>query len=158
MLLVLIAVILAVPTVLLLLIALANPTLLDKVHGLPACAVAAAMLGPVLLVPRRDIQVHGLRPDDHRLWRNDDRLAIDHRRSRIVADVDSAVDPGLVDADGDADTGFAEGAGRQQTADGEDYKVLVPARVKVVVASFTQPAAVYGLPSRVPLQPSRAQG
>jgi hypothetical protein len=58
-LLVLLAVIVAMPAVLLLLIALANPTLLDKVHGLPACAIAAAMLGPVLLVPRRDIQVHG---------------------------------------------------------------------------------------------------
>ena len=43
------------PAMLLLFIAVANPTLLYKVHRLSACAVTAAMLGPVLLVPWRDI-------------------------------------------------------------------------------------------------------
>jgi hypothetical protein len=54
-LLVLLAVVVSLPAMLLLFIAVANPTLLDKIHRLPACAVSAAMLGPVLLVPWRDI-------------------------------------------------------------------------------------------------------
>jgi len=83
-----------------------------EIDGAAAGVVLRAMLAPVLLMSRRDMQVDGLRWNVLRRARNDDRLCIDHWRGRNIANVDLTVKAWLADADGYADI---SGKGRDST-------------------------------------------
>jgi hypothetical protein len=79
------------------------------------------VLGPLLLVAWRHVQVHRRAVHRHRRWRDDHRLRQDHRRGREVADVDPAVDPRLVDAHRHADAGLRKrGRGQADEDEAED--------------------------------------
>jgi hypothetical protein len=78
-----------------LLIPIPNPVLTNKVHRTPTGIVFAAMFFPVLLVARRYIQIQWL-PD--RRLHDQNGLRVDYRRRRVVANVDLAVNTGLVDS------------------------------------------------------------
>src|ERR1035437_3280831 len=90
---------------LVLLIALTHPLFLHKIDRLAAGVVMLAMLGPVLLMRRRHVEVNGFHLHGHLRWRNDHRLRIHHHGRGDVADVDAAIHAGLVDVDGNTDVG-----------------------------------------------------
>src|SRR4051812_38705558 len=104
----------------LMLVALLHPAFLHEVHRLAAGVVLVAMLGPLLLVTRRHVEVQRLLLNDHGLARDDHRLRDNHRRRRRRADVDAAVDAGLDHRDGDADVGLRLRAGRGKGGGGKD--------------------------------------
>src|SRR5574337_1400381 len=84
----------AIPSGVLMLIAVAHPLLLDEVHRTAAGVVAAAVMAPIALVARRNVHVHRRRRRHHAGNRRDDHgLRIDQGRRRIAAaDIDLAVD------------------------------------------------------------------
>src|SRR3989442_7832524 len=86
-------------------IALTHPLLLDEVHGLTASVVAPAVPAPVLLIDNRDVEVDRLLVHGHRRRGDYNRLSVDDSRRRVVADVDAAVDAGLIDANRNSDVG-----------------------------------------------------
>lgn len=61
--------------------------------------VLRAMPAPVFLMPGRYVQINGLHDNMLSRLHRDDRLCIDDRRRRNIADVDLAVEAGLADAD-----------------------------------------------------------
>src|SRR5690606_29390597 len=67
----------------------ADPGVPHEVHRLAASLVAMAVLAPVLLVPRRHVEID--RAPDRRIARrrDDDRLRVDHGRP-CIADDDAA--------------------------------------------------------------------
>jgi len=81
------------------------PSVVPIVHG-----VAVVVALPVLHMARGHVHVdrpgvnHGDGPDDDRRRVHRDRLRVDNRR-RKVPDGELAIEPGLADADGDADVG-----------------------------------------------------
>ena len=87
------------PARMLISIALHHPLFLNKIHRLSASVVAAAMLAPLLLMPRWDIQINRLAHHGHGLLDDDHGLLIHDDGRWSVADVDSPIDTGLVDID-----------------------------------------------------------
>ena len=71
------------------------PVVLNKIHGLPASAVAVAILAPVFLMARRHPQVNRLADHGYRPLLNDDGLREDHQRTRHKAHINAAIKPGL---------------------------------------------------------------
>ena len=86
-------------------IVLANPLLLYEVDGLAAGAVAAAMPAPVVLVVGRHVEIDRTLIHGNRRGRDHYRLRVHNCWLREVADVDSTIGAGLVDADRYADVG-----------------------------------------------------
>ena len=87
------------PTGMLVAVTLDDPLLLNKIHRLSASVIAAAMLTPLLLMPRWNIQVNRLAHHGHWLLHDDHRLLIDDDGRWAVADVNSSINTGLVDTD-----------------------------------------------------------
>ena len=87
------------PLRMLLLVTLAHPLLLYKIHRLAAGVVACAVFAPFLLMPRWNVQVDRLTLYHHGLWCNDHRLGIDEHRRRVVADINAPIDARLINAD-----------------------------------------------------------
>jgi len=79
------------------------PIIPHKVDGPAACVVLPAVLVPVLLMSRWHVQIDRLRCDVLRGSGDHDRLRIDNRRSRNIANIDLAIEPRLAEADGDTD-------------------------------------------------------
>ena len=102
-------VVVTAPPRVLMLIALTHPLVLHKIHRLVACVVLPAVPAPVLLVPRRHVQVNGLALDEHWRWHDDHRLRQHQRGLGIIANVDAAIHTRLGDTDRDADSGMGEG-------------------------------------------------
>jgi hypothetical protein len=102
-----------------LVIAFANPVLVDKINRLPTGVVAMAIGSPVLLMAWRYIEIN-------RTLVNRDRSRCYHHGSGLdqhgglgkVTNVDSAVDAGLVNTDGDANTGLRKGRSQGQGGQG----------------------------------------
>jgi hypothetical protein len=88
----------AAPCGMLTLVPVPDPLLLHKIHGPTASAVAGAIAAPVLLVKRRNVKIG--RRYSNRARRDDHRLRVNHGRRGIAANVDLAVNTGLVDTDG----------------------------------------------------------
>src|SRR4029079_16853201 len=99
----------AMPTRVGVLPAFLHPALLHEVHRLTAGGVAAAVALPVTLMLHRHVQVHRPLVDGVRRRRDDDRLRVDHRWRRLIADVDAPVHARLADAERHADVGGREG-------------------------------------------------
>lgn len=78
---------------------LAHPALLYEVDGLAARPVAAAMPAPVVLMVGRHVEIDRTLIHGNRSGRDHYRLRIHNCWLREVADVDSTIDTGLVDAD-----------------------------------------------------------
>lgn len=100
------ALILIVPTMLFLItrnVLAVVPAVLHKVDPLAAGVVFVAVLAPISGMARRYAQIDRRTilcyPLDY------SRLAIDHLRLRVVADVEPAIKSGLADADRDANVG-----------------------------------------------------
>lgn len=96
------------PARMLMLVAFTHPLLLHKVHRLSAGVVTGAMFSPILLMAHWYVEVdrlalhrHWRRYDDHGLWRNQHRL-------RVVANIDTAINARLVDANRDTDAGLGQ--------------------------------------------------
>ncbi len=86
------------------LVAVANPLVLNEVHGLAACTVSSAVTAPILLMHGWHVEVDRL-PIDHVLrLGNEHRLRQHKSWPRKLAYVDPAVDAGLIDADRNAHT------------------------------------------------------
>src|SRR5215813_3206254 len=85
------------------------PVIFDEVDRAAAGMILAAMFVPVLLMAGRHVQVNRCGCNILRCWRNDDRLRVDDRRPRDVADVDLSVEPGLTNADRYADVSGKRG-------------------------------------------------
>ena len=102
------AVPLAAPAWMLMLIAVTNPLFLHKIHRLPAGVVAHAVFPPVLLMTWRHVQIDRLADNCNGLLDDDHRLRIDQHGLRIIADIDPPVNAGLVDADGHAHAGLRD--------------------------------------------------
>ncbi len=77
------------------------PSVSHKISSLAASMVFVTVLAPVLRVARRYAQID--RGTVCRYPLNDDRLIIDDCRWLIAADIDSTVEPGITDANRDAD-------------------------------------------------------
>lgn len=106
----------AVPSRVLMLVAISNPLFFYEINRLLARTVAIAIAAPVLLVPRRDVKVDGLALRGVGLRHDYDRLRQDHlRRPREVTDVDAAVDTWLRNSDRNACLGA-----RQRRCTGQD--------------------------------------
>lgn len=90
------------PARMLIFVALHHPLFLNKIHRLSASVVSAAMLIPLLLVSWWNIQINRLAYHSDRLLDDDHRLLIHDDGRWSVADIDSPVYTGLVDADRDA--------------------------------------------------------
>jgi hypothetical protein len=92
----------AMPFGVLVLVAITDPLFLHEIHGSAAGVIASAIVPPVSLVERRNIEVH--RRTGDRPGCNDYRLGVDQGWRRIATpNVDLPIDAGLVDADGHAD-------------------------------------------------------
>ena len=98
-----------VPARMLVLVALANPIVANEVHGLAAGVVATAIGAPVLLMRRRYVEIDRRPLADVAPLLDDHRLLHVQRGRRHVADVDPAIDTGLVDADRNADVRLRKG-------------------------------------------------
>lgn len=77
------------------------PVVLHKVDPLAAGVVFAAVLAPMFGVARRYAQIDGRAAHWYPL--DYSRLMIDYLWLRIAADVESAIEAGLADADGNTD-------------------------------------------------------
>ncbi|MBS1141171.1 MAG: hypothetical protein H6R13_2624 [Proteobacteria bacterium] len=77
------------------------PPVLDEIDALAAGTVFVAVLAPVLGMTGRDAQIDRWAMDGDAL--DEDRLAIDDRRTWIAADIDLAIETGLTNADRDTD-------------------------------------------------------
>ena len=75
------------------------PIIPHKVDPAAAGIVLRAMLAPVLLMSRRDMQVNRRCGHILRRLRDDHGLRIDHRRARSAADIDLTVEARLADGD-----------------------------------------------------------
>ena len=93
------------------------PIMAHEVDGSAARVVLGAMLAPVFLVPRRNVQVKRLRRHRRRRRLDQDRLGVDHLRSGLTSDVDLTIQSGLIDPDRDADVA-REGRGDRCKCDG----------------------------------------
>ena len=78
------------------------PVLLHEIDWLATRVVLAAVLAPILRMPRWDVQVDRLTRHRHSL--DDDRLCVDQPRRRQRTDIDTAI-ARLADADRNADIG-----------------------------------------------------
>ena len=123
------------------LVAFTDPVFAHKIHGLAASVVAVAMLGPVFLVARRYVEVHGLLLHIDRLWRNDDGLRVDEARLWVVADIDAAVDARLVDSDGYANGGLPKGGGQSASGESKHCESFheVPFRLEAIQRPVDKP-------------------
>jgi hypothetical protein len=79
------------------------PAILHKEDPLTAGVVFVAVLAPMFGVARRYVQID--RRTVRRYPLDCYRLTIDHLRLRIVADVESAIEAGLADANRDSNVG-----------------------------------------------------
>ena len=92
----------------------------DEVNRLTTGVVVVAVAAPVLVVAGRHTHVNGTLLNRDRAAVDDDRLRVDDGRGRLVADVDAAIEPWLVDRDADAYVGCSETAGGcEQTGQGQ---------------------------------------
>ena len=73
------------------------PIVLHEIDAPAARVILGTMTVPMFLVPRRNVQVDRLGVGVLRDGLNDNRLGVEHRRSRRVADNHLPVEPGLVD-------------------------------------------------------------
>ena len=89
-------------------IAFSNPLVLNEVHGLAACVVAAAIAAPVLLMRRRHIEVDRLPPSRVLRRGNDHGLRQDQCWPWHISHVDTTIDAGLMDADRYVDAGLRD--------------------------------------------------
>jgi len=87
---------------------LANPVFLNKIDRLTAGVVSPAMLGPVLLVPWWHIQLNRLPIDGDRGLNDYHRLRVNNAGLRKFANVDAAIDTGLMDANRNPDAGLGD--------------------------------------------------
>src|SRR5687768_4982474 len=88
------------------------PVLTHEIDRPAARVVLRAVLSPVLLVARWHAHVDRLHIDDLRRTLDPDRLGIDHRRSREIANVDLPVKARLADSNRGADvSGERRGSG-----------------------------------------------
>jgi len=78
---------------------LPHPRFMDEVDRLSAGRIVPAVAAPIGLLNRRHIKVDRLLVHRHRRRCNDDRLLINDRRWWHVAQIDAAIDTGLIDAD-----------------------------------------------------------
>ena len=102
------AVVITTPARMLMLVAIAHPLLLHKIHGLSAGVVAGAMLAPVFLVPWGHVEVDRLPLHRDGCGHDDDGLRRHQHRLRVVAYVDAPINTRLVDANRNADTGLGQ--------------------------------------------------
>src|SRR3990167_5884395 len=128
----------------LLLPAVAHPLLLHEVHRLAARLVAAAIATPVLLMCRWHVQVDGAAFIDHGGRRDDHRLGVHQLRLTIaaIADVDPAVHPGLVDADGHPHVGFRHHGGQGTSGQRQSEQFFHVGLPTVSHVVSTRPSAV----------------
>ena len=100
----------------------AIPVVLNEIDRPAAGTVTVAVASPVLGVAWRYAQVEWCYGNWR--WTNDHRLRVDQRRGRITADVDTAVETGLADADRDlgggwrAECGSGQGGGDEEAFHG----------------------------------------
>jgi hypothetical protein len=95
------------------------PVLAHEIDRPAARAVLAAVLAPVLLVARWNAQVDRFHIDDPPRTFDPDRLGVDHRGSREVANVDLPVESGLIDSNRGADVTGERRASDNCCDDGE---------------------------------------
>lgn len=107
---------LAAPAWMLMLVAVPNPLLLHKIHRLATGVVVHAMFAPVLLMARRHVKINRLAHNGNGLLNDDHRLRIDQHGLRIIADVDTPVNAGLVDPDRHAHVGLGHRRSADQSA------------------------------------------
>lgn len=88
----------ATPLGVCMLVAVADPLFAHEIDGSATGAVTRTVTPPVLLVHRGNVKVHGRRADRPR--RHKDRLGVDNGRRRVAtANIDLAINAGLIDAD-----------------------------------------------------------
>ena len=129
--------------------AFADPALLDEIDRLVARVVASTVGAPVLLMTGRHIQVDRLARHHDPRRRDDDRLGINQRGRRDIANIDAPIYTRLVDADRDTDIRCREGGRRradEQRDDGNFFHVFTPMRQGSGIYNVrgTWPADKYG--------------
>jgi len=84
------------------------PVFLDEIDRTSAGVVLIAVLVPMLLVPRGDIEIDRLYYGGSGHGLNDHRLGLDQLGARCVADINLSVESWLAYVDGDADIDTSE--------------------------------------------------
>jgi hypothetical protein len=114
-----IAVTLAVASLILRHICFIVPSVTHEIDGSAASIVFAAMLAPVLLVTGRNVHVDWLIDDTGGSGVYHDGSRINDFRLGIVSDVNAAIKTGLADADRDTDIGCLRRDGKKDDHHGE---------------------------------------
>ncbi|MGA8785714.1 MAG: hypothetical protein WB542_10340, partial [Polaromonas sp.] len=63
----------------------------NEVNGPGTCVVSGAVFRPIFGMPRRHVQIKRLLLHKHRRALNDERLHVDQRRRRRIADFDATI-------------------------------------------------------------------